>query len=54
VSNTLSAGFFGYTYEQWGYISAGAVIAIIALVAVVRIRRRRNAVYNVDEAGDDR
>ena len=54
VSNRLSNGILGYTYEQWGYISAGAVIAILALVAVVRIRRRRNAVYNVDEAADDR
>jgi hypothetical protein len=53
VSKQLSAGFMGYTYEQWGYLSVAAVAVLVAVVAVVRVRRRRKAVYNVDEAADD-
>jgi hypothetical protein len=53
VSNQLSAGFMGYSYEQWAYIAVAAVAVIVAAAAVVRVRRRRKAVYDVGEAADD-
>jgi hypothetical protein len=48
VSNPVSAGFLGYSYEQWAYITVAAVAIVVVAGAAVRVRRRRRAPLEVE------